>query len=207
MGGRVPRPIEDAQDLAGVGQGNHERMVAPGAVVSDVDALCALAVGADQGALQVDACLGKEVSGLVGPDLESGVVAEVLEGLDVLGAKASAEIAGRGRVGNAAGSQGVQEDFILAAELDVFQTSTIAQGVISDIEDMIRFVVGPMDLQQVQALIDGFDQSELAGEQVHGADATIGQAVAALANFIMVSPGREPGLVTAATFPPVDAPS
>src|SRR5260370_41860407 len=147
MGGRVPRPIEDVQYLAGVGQGNHERMVAPGAVVSDVDALFSLAVGTHHGAIQVDACLGKEVSGLVGPDLESGVVAEVLQGLDVLGAKASAEIAGRGRVGNAAGSQGVQEDFILAAGLDVFQTSTIAQGVISDIVCMIPFAGGSMGVQ------------------------------------------------------------
>jgi hypothetical protein len=92
--------------------------------------------------------LGEKVRGLVGPDFQAGVIADVLEGVDVLGAKAPAEIAGRGGVGNAAGSQGVQEDFILAAEFDVLQTRAIAQGVISNIEDAIRFVVGQMDLDR-----------------------------------------------------------
>jgi hypothetical protein len=47
-------------------------------------------------------------------------------------------------------------------------------------------------------LVDGFDQSQLAGEQVHGADAPIGQAVGALADFIMDIAGGEQGLGTAA---------
>src|SRR4029077_17972983 len=98
LGGPVARPIEDAQDFAGVGQGDHQGVVAPGAVVSDVDALFALAVGAHQGAIQVDACLGEKVGGLVGPGFEPGVVADVLQGLDVLGSKAPAEIPGGGGV-------------------------------------------------------------------------------------------------------------
>src|SRR5947209_19689984 len=62
-----------------------------------------------------------------------------------------------------------------------------------------------MDLQEVQTLIDGFDQSELAGEQVHDADAVIGQTVGPLADFVVDVAGGEHGLFTAAQVAGVEA--
>ena len=52
----------------GVGQRDQQRMITPGAVVGDVDALLALGVGLDEGAIALDARLGKELGGLLGPD-------------------------------------------------------------------------------------------------------------------------------------------
>ena len=43
-------------------------MIAPGAVVGDIDALFALGVGADEGAVDVDESLVKELDRLLGPD-------------------------------------------------------------------------------------------------------------------------------------------
>ena len=48
------RAVDQDEDLAGVGQGDDQRVVAPGAVVGDVHALLALAGGAHQGAVHVD---------------------------------------------------------------------------------------------------------------------------------------------------------
>ena len=49
-------------------------MIAPGAVVGDIDALFALGVGADEGAVDVDESLVKEVDRLLGPDALAGAV-------------------------------------------------------------------------------------------------------------------------------------
>jgi hypothetical protein len=61
---------------------------------------------------------------------------------------------------------------------------------------MIRFVKGQMDLEEVQAVVEGLDQTDLSGQQVDGADAAVSDAVAAAANFIMDVAGGEHGLVT-----------
>ena len=43
-------------------------MITPGAVVGDVDALLALGVGPDEGAIGVDDRFVEELGGLLGPD-------------------------------------------------------------------------------------------------------------------------------------------
>src|SRR5206468_511892 len=105
--GPVARPVDDGQDLAGVGQRQHKRVVAPGAVVGDVHALLALAGGLDQGAVHVDARLREEGVRLRGPDADADVVEGVEQAVNVGAAEAAAEVAGGGRVGDAAGTEGV----------------------------------------------------------------------------------------------------
>ena len=52
------------------------------------------------------------------------------------------------------------------------------RGVVGEVEDVIGLVVGQVDLEQVQAPVDGVDEAELAGQGVDGADAAVGDAAA-----------------------------
>ena len=92
---------------------------------------------------------------------------------DIGGRETSAEIAGGGRIGNSLGAESVEKDLVVAAEFDVLQAGAVAQGVVSEIENVIGFVIGKMDLEQVQALIDGVDEADPLGEQMKGPDAAV----------------------------------
>jgi len=116
--------------------------------------------------------------------------------MHVLRREAPAEIAGRGRIGNAAGTQGVEEDLVVAAQFDVLQTGAVAQGVVSEVEDVIRLVVGQVDLEQVQVPVDGLGEPELAHQEMHGADAAVANAAAAFADFVLDVAGGQHGLGT-----------
>ena len=109
------------------------------------------------------------------------------------GCEAAAEVAGRGRIGDAAGAEGIEEDFVVAAQFDVLQTGAVAQGVVGEVEHVIGFVIRQMDLEQVQAAVDGVDQAELPGQEVDGADAAVGDAAAAVADFVVDVAGGEHG--------------
>ena len=139
--GPVARTIDDAENLAGVGQRHDQRVIAPDAVVGNVHALFALAGGRGQGAVQVDGGAGEEVVRLLGPDASAGDVEGVDQGLDVAVREAPTEVAGRGGVGNASRAQGVEKVFVGAAEFDVLQTGAVAEGVVGEVEDVVGFVV------------------------------------------------------------------
>ncbi len=61
--------------------------------------------------------------------------------------EATAEVAGRGRVGNAARAEGVEKRFVLAAQFEILQTRAAAQSVVGDGEHMIGFVIGQVEFQ------------------------------------------------------------
>ena len=187
----IPRPIDQAQHFAGVGQSQHQRVIAPGAVVGDVHALFALAGGGHQRAVHVDGRLLEEGVRLPRPDPDARVIEEVEQRQHVGAGKASAEVARRGRVGDAASAQGIQERLVVAAQLDVLQAGAVAQGVVGEVEDVIRLVKRQMDLEQVQPVVDGVDQADLSSQRMDGADAAVGDPPAAVADLIMNVAGRE----------------
>ena len=51
--------------------------------------------------------------------------------------------------------------------LDMLEAFSAREDVVGDVEHVIRFVIGQMDLQQVQILVDGLDQSDAPGKQMH----------------------------------------
>ena len=61
--------------------------------------------------------------------------------------KASAEISRRGRVGDAAGAQGIEENRVVAAQFDVLHASAVAQGIDGKVHDVIGVVVGQMHFE------------------------------------------------------------
>jgi hypothetical protein len=98
----VARAVDQPEYLSGVGQRQHQGVVAPGAVVRDVHALLALAGGLDQEPVHVEDGLREEGVGLCGPDGEAHVVDGVLEQADRRLGEAAAEVTCGGRVGEAA---------------------------------------------------------------------------------------------------------
>src|SRR5450432_1391640 len=63
---------------------------------------------------------------------------------------------------------------------------------------MIRLVEGQVNLEDVQALVDGVDQTKLAREEMDGADAAVADAVATVAEFVLNVAGGEHGFAAIA---------
>jgi hypothetical protein len=146
-------------------------MVAPGPLVRDVHPRLALARGHHERAVHVDRGPLEELRGLPGPDVQAGLVGGLHQTADVRLAEAAAEIAGRGRVGDSLRAQSVEKDLVVATQLDVFQACAVAEGVVGQVEHVIRLVVRAMDLQEVQAAVDGLHEPDFPRQLMHHADA------------------------------------
>ena len=173
----VAAAIGQVERLAGIGQRDDQGMIAPGAVVGDIDALLALRVGGDEGAVDVHGRLGEEVGGLLGIDAEPGGVDGLHQVQDVGLAEAAAEVAFGGRVGDAHGAEGVEIDLVVAEPLEVLEASAAGEEVEGDVQDVVGLEIGEVALQEVEVVVDGGDQSGAAGDQEQGADAAGGEAL------------------------------
>ena len=70
----------------------------------------------------------KKSAGCCFQTLTPGLVEDVLEGLDVVGGEAAAEVAGGGGVGDAVGAEGVEEDLVVAPQFDVLEAGAAGTG-------------------------------------------------------------------------------
>ena len=145
-------------------------MISPGAIVSDVHPLLGARAGGDQGAIGVEDRLVKVRRGLFAPDLDPGLIEDILEGLDVVGGEAAAEVARGGGVGDAVGAEGVEEDNVVASQLDVVETGAVAQGVVGEVEDVVGLVVGEVEFEQMESFVDRLGQPEFPDQKVNGTD-------------------------------------
>ena len=206
MTGAVAGTINDAHDLAGVCQTDDESMITPGAFVADVHAFFALAVGAHQGAVGVEASLLAEILGLLLPEFHPSVIEDVLQTIDLFGAETSAIIAGGSGIGSALGAESVEKRGVVAAQLHVLETSAVTQGVDGEVEDMIGIVIREVYLQDVQTSIDGVNQADVLGEFVESGDAAEGRAIDAVVEFeVKVSTATKDGLGEVGKFAFVEA--
>ena len=198
--------IEQGQDLAGVGQGQDERMITPGAVIGDVRAFFAFAGGFDERAVGIENSSVEEGRRLLGPHLETAVVDGIEQVADVVGgSEATAEIAGGGGVGGAGCAQGVEEDFIVAAQFKILQTGAVAQGVVGEIKDVIGFMIGQMDFEQVQSAIDGLGESDMLHNFVDGPESAVTESVTAFGKVIVDVAGGELRLFLLGKFAWIEA--
>src|SRR5512135_1198012 len=72
---------------------------------------------------------------------------------------------------DAVGAQGVEEDGVVTPQFDVVEAGAVAQRVVGEVQDVVGLVVGEVELQQMEPLVDGLGQAELPHEQLDGADA------------------------------------
>ena len=133
----------------------------------------------------------EEGVGLLGPDAQTRLMHGVLQPADRRLVEAAAEVAGGGRVRNAAGAQGVEEDLVVAAEFQVLQTRAVAQGVVGEGQDVVGLVVGEMELEQVQAVVDGVDEADPACQGVQSADAAAADGAGAVGDLVADVGGGE----------------
>jgi hypothetical protein len=140
----------------------------------------------------------EEGRGLPRPHLAAGVVEHVEQRLDVFPGEAPAQIARGGGVGQAAGAQGIEQGLIVAEQLQVLQASAAAQGQVSQGQHVVRFVIGEVDFQDLQAAVDGLDQAQVADQSVHGPEAADGDATAAFRNLVVDVASGSHGLRAAA---------
>ena len=172
--GTVATAVDQVQRLGGVRQRDDQRVVTPHPVVGDVHPLLAPAVRRGERAVGINEGLLEELVGLLLPDPQSGLVEDVHQPLDIRRREAAAEVPGGGGVGDAFGPQGVEIDLVVAADLQMFQAAAAGQEVVGDVQDVVALVIRQVPLQQVEALVDVVDQSDLLGQQVDGPDATGG---------------------------------
>jgi hypothetical protein len=170
--GPVAAAVEQVQRLGGVGQRHHQRVVAPDAVVGDVDTLLAPTVGRGDRPVGVDEGLVEGRRRLLFPDTQPGPVEGVHQPLDVGLGEAAAEVAGGGGVGDAHCPEGVEVDLVVAPDLEVLQAGAACQEVVGDVQDVVALVVGQVSLQEVEVLVDVVDQAGPLGKEVDRADAT-----------------------------------
>ena len=119
------------------------------------------------------------------PNFQPGVVDRVEQLEDVVGGEAAAEVAGGGWIGDALSAEGIEKGFVVAAQFDVFQARAIAHRVVRDVENVIGLVIGQVDFEHAQTVVDGLGQAELLSEQVNRADAAVSDGVIALGDFVI----------------------
>jgi len=109
-------------------------------------------------------------------------------------------------IGDAASAAGIEKDLVVAAQFDVLQTSSVTERVVGEVKNVIGLVKGQMDLEQVKALVDGVDESNLSGEGVQDADAAVNETAVAVGEVIPDVARGEHGFAAIAELGFVESP-
>ena len=185
-------------------------MIAPLALVVDVHALLALAAGLDHRPVAIEDGFGEERGSLLPPDLQTGLVEDLLQAIDVACGEAAAEVAGGGRIGQASRAQGVEIGFVAAHQFQMLQARAACQEVVGDREHVVRLVIGQVNLQQLQLPVDCLVEPNLLHEKMHRADASGDRRSRALGKLVVDVRGGHHRPVAAAVVvlvePPHDPP-
>ncbi len=91
------------------------------------------AVTGGERAVGVDERLVEEGVGLLLPGPEPGLVEDDHQPLDITFGEPAAEVPGGGRVGDALCPEGIEVDFVIAADFQVLQAAAPCQEVIGDV--------------------------------------------------------------------------
>jgi hypothetical protein len=140
---------------------------------SSVRSLASLAAGARayQGAVDIDPCLVENGGRLLTPDFDPRLIEDILKGLDILDGDASAEVSGSGGVGNAVGTERVEEDDFVASQFDIVEARASTEGVVGEVENVITLVIRQVILQPMESFVDGLGESEFPNQEWDGTDA------------------------------------
>ena len=73
----------------------------------------------------------------------------------------------------------------MAEPFEILPALSPTEGMVGAMEHVVRLVVGRMALQQVQVLIDGLGQTDLADQPLDRPQAAIGEAPAPLGSILL----------------------
>ena len=76
------------------------------------------------------------------------LVEHVLENLDVTLRETTAKITSRRGIWDPLSTQAVQKNFVVSSELDVLEAGAATKRVVGDVQDMIRFVIWEVLLEE-----------------------------------------------------------
>jgi len=144
-----------------------------------------LPISAGHRPVHIDERFGQKALGLLLPDLGSASVDAFLQAQNIRCTKPPGEVSRRGWIGNPLGSQSVEEVFILAAHFDVLQANSPGQNVVGDVQHVIALVVGQMNLEQVQMLVDVLHQSQPLHHRVDSPQPSTTHRPGPASHFIM----------------------
>ena len=117
------------------------------------------------------------------PDSPACVVDALHHHPQLLPGETSTEVTSGCGIGDASRSDGIEIGFIIAAMLDVIDTGSPGEQVQRDVEDMVRFVVGTMHLEDVGGTIDRTAKSDGIDQLHNGSDAATGDGLLSLSKF------------------------
>jgi hypothetical protein len=183
--GTVAATIDQIEGFGGIGQRNQQGVIAPGAVVRDVDALLAFSIGADESAVDVDNRFGEEAGGLLRPDPQSRLIDCVHQRDDIMLGEPATEVPLCGWVGETLSAQGIEIDRVVASQLDVFNRLPTGHDVEDHVQDVVGFMIGTMALEEMEVVVDIGDQADSARQQQHGTDSPGIEPLDAIGEFIV----------------------
>ena len=103
----------------------------------------------------------------------------------VLLSEAPAEVASRGRIRDQVRAQRIHVRRVMAQTLDVLQPCAATQNVVRKVQHVIRLMIRQMHLQQLEAVIDVLNQTQLGDQPMHRGDAPEAHRVRVRPNLIV----------------------
>ena len=119
--------VDNAHHLARIGKAHEQRMVAPDAVVTDVNSFLVFGAGGYLDAIGVQYGFCEEVLRLLLPDLHANLIVDILKGGNITLSEPPAEITGSCWIRDTLSADGIQKIDVIATQFDILQAITIAQ--------------------------------------------------------------------------------
>src|SRR4029077_10563727 len=129
-------------------------------------------------------------------DAPSGLVGGVHQRQDIAVGEAATEVSLGGGIRDALGAEGVEEDLVVAPQLDVLDALPSGEDVEGDVQDVVGLVIGAMDLEKMEVVVDVTDQAGRPRHQEHGTNAASGKPLDTIGQFVMYICSGHDGNVT-----------
>jgi hypothetical protein len=168
-------------------------VVAPNAVVGQVDRFLARGVGSNDRSISVNDRFLEERPGLLVSDAEAGLVDGVHQVQDVAPAESPAKVSRGGGTGDSLGAQGIEVDLVIASQFEMLELVSPGQDVEGDVQDVIGFMVRQVPFEELKLLVDRGDQSGPTGQQEHNTNTAGSEPHDPIGQFVLDVVGRHHG--------------
>lgn len=105
------------------------------------------------------------------PNALTGRIDGLLKLEGITRGEAASEVTFRRRIGQPLGTEYIEKVLVLTSQLQVPKPQPTLQIVIGDAEDLVALVIGQMDHEKMNALVDIPEEANVLGHQVNGTDA------------------------------------